>query len=114
MKTLIALAITLFSANSFAADLICGGTEPFWDATVKNGALTFNNPEIGKPVALKILSTADAAGYAAGNISVISTKYSRLTIVAGKCNDGMSPTRYSHHAVLEVNGMLLGGCCQIK
>jgi len=35
------ITLMILSIPAFAANLECGGTEPFWDATVKNGLVTY-------------------------------------------------------------------------
>lgn len=113
-KLFVLFALTTFSLTSFAGDMKCGGTEPFWDASVSKGILKFNEPTLSAPVSLKVLSVTDAAGYTPGNIQIVKTKFSRLSIVMGQCNDGMSDQVYSHHAIFEKDGVVFGGCCNVK
>lgn len=113
-KLLLVLTLSVFSLSSFAADINCGGTEPFWSASVKNGILKYNDPTVDKAVSLKVIEVKDAAGYTPGNIQVIKTKFTRLSLVLGQCNDGMSDEVYSHHAIYEKDGVVFGGCCNVK
>jgi uncharacterized membrane protein len=113
-KLFFVTVLALSSMSSFAAKVKCSGTEPFWNASVSNGTMKYLDPSLEKAVSLKVLSTTDAIGYATNNITVIKTKYTRLTTVAGQCNDGMSDKIYSHHAVLEKDGVVLGGCCNLQ
>ena len=62
---------------------------------------------------LAILSTREAAGMPAGYATVTKTRYASLTTVKGECSDGMSDEVYSHHAVFDVNGVVLYGCCNM-
>ena len=113
-KLLVCLAVSMISLSTFAASINCGGTEPFWNASVKKDVLTFSSPELVKSITLKVLSTQQAAGYSNNNIMVIKTKYTRLSVIAGECSDGMSENSFSHHAIFEKNGVVFGGCCNLK
>lgn len=115
MKTVFTvLTLAMFSLPTFAAEIKCIGTEPFWSATVKNGILKYNDPIQEKPVSLKVLSIKNAEGFSPNNIQVIKTKFTRLSLVRGECSDGMSDNIYSHHAIYEKDDVVLGGCCNIK
>lgn len=113
-KLFFILTVSMFTLSAFASDINCGGTEPFWSVSVKNGILKYQDPSSLKALSLKVVSTQDAAGYTPGNIQVIKTKFTRLSLVAGQCNDGMSDEVYSHHAIYEKDGVVLGGCCNVK
>jgi uncharacterized membrane protein len=107
----------VFALMSFGAQanvtLSCAGTEPFWDAAINGKFLWVNKPEYKEAMALKMLNRTEARGYAPGYVFVVKTRYSRLTVINGTCNDGMSDHEYSHHAVLEHNGEVLAGCCDM-
>jgi uncharacterized membrane protein len=107
------LAILSVSQAAFAVDMKCGGTEPFWGASVAGNTLTFTAPNQPKPIKLKILSTRQAAGMSENTVLVAKTKYSTLTLVAGPCSDGMSDETYTHHAVYDINGTVMYGCCNL-
>lgn len=113
-KVFLALTAMVLSIPAFAINLDCSGTEPFWNASVKNNIMTVSDPTLDTSAKLRVLSVNQAAGFTANNIMVVKTKYSRLTVVAGDCNDGMSEETYSHHAVLERDGIVFGGCCNLK
>ena len=50
---------------------------------------------------------------APGFATVTKTKYATLTTVMGECSDGMSDEVYSHHAVFDIGGAVLAGCCDM-
>ncbi len=117
MKKIIMFALAALSVSqaAFAIDMQCAGTEPFWGVSVSGTTLTYSSPEMENAAKLKIKSTRQAAGMAGNVAAVIKTKYSTLTIVAGAdCSDGMSEDTYTHHAVYDVNGTVLYGCCNLK
>lgn len=115
MKTFFAvLTMTMLSLPSFAAEINCIGTEPFWSVAVKNGILKYNDPIQEKAVGLKVLSIKNAEGFSPKNIQVIKTKFTRLSLVRGECSDGMSDDIYSHHAIYEKEDVVLGGCCNVR
>jgi uncharacterized membrane protein len=115
MKTLFAVVfLSLFSVSSFASTIECAGTEPFWSLSVKGKFVWFNSPELTQPMALKILNRNEAFGYAPGHTFIIKTRYSRMTVIGGTCNDGMSDEEYTHNVAFEHDGKLLGGCCTIR
>ena len=114
MKSLFTvLVLGLLSVPSFAANIECAGTEPFWSISVKGKFVWFNSPELKEPMALKILNRTEAFGYAPGHTFLIKTRYSRMTVIGGTCNDGMSDEDYTHNVAFEHDGKLLGGCCTI-
>jgi uncharacterized membrane protein len=113
-QIILIISLIILSSPVFAANLECGGTEPFWGATVKGGLVTYLDPNLDKAIKLKVTSINQAAGYSLNNIMVIKTKFTRLTVVEGKCSDGMSDETYSHNAVFEKDGIVLGGCCNLK
>jgi hypothetical protein len=67
----------------------------------------------GEPMALKILNRNEAFGYAPGHTFIIKTRYSRMTVIGGTCNDGMSDEEYTYNVAFEHDGKLFGGCCTI-
>lgn len=113
-KAILAITTFMLTIPAFAANLNCSGTEPFWNATIDNKLMTVSDASLDNPVKLKILSVNQAAGFTDNNIMVIKTKFSRMTVVAGNCSDGMSEETYTHHAVLERDGIIFGGCCNLK
>lgn len=112
-KIILALLVSMISLSSFAVEISCNGTEPFWNASVKKGIITYLSPELEKTVSLKVTSTQQAAGFTENNSMVIKTKYTTLSLISGECSDGMSDETYSHHALYDYNGVLLGGCCNV-
>lgn len=106
-----------FSAPLFAANMNCVGTEPFWGVKVTGSTLTYSNPENPDGFPYPIASVREAQGYTSGTATVIKTgcskwKTTTLTMVRGECSDGMSDTVYTHHAVYDVDGIVLYGCCK--
>lgn len=122
MKSLkIALSVlTLFIGSEvFAADFSCNGTEPFWGIKVQGETLTYSTPENQDGREMKIRSIRDAAGVPEWTATVVKTgcalkRRSTLTLLRGKCSDGMSDKVYSHHAIYDVDGGVLYGCCDLK
>jgi len=114
MKSLVLVALSsLFAMSSFAADMNCNGTEPFWHISVQGKTLTYTTPSDVPTMKLKIVSIRDAAGMTPGFATVMKTKYATLTTVMGECSDGMSDVVYSHHAVFDIGGTVLAGCCNM-
>lgn len=113
-KLIFAMAVTMISFSSLAVEINCNGTEPFWNASVKDGKISYLSPELEKKVTLKVTSTQQAAGFSENNSMVIKSKYTTLSMIAGECSDGMSDETYSHHALYDYKGVLFGGCCNVK
>lgn len=115
MKTWIAALALLSAATAFATEMKCGGTEPFWAVTVKNGKMTFSSPESPQDAVSAVVSTREAAGMIAGTATVVKTKNSTLTVVRGAdCSDGMSEETYTHHAIYDADGTVFSGCCKVQ
>jgi uncharacterized membrane protein len=112
---LFASLVSVFSmSSSFAATLNCGGTEPFWGLKVTDKIMTFSSPELEKPIALKVISRKEAAGFTAGFAFVVKSKFANLSVITGECSDGMSDEVHSHHAIFENGGTVFAGCCDLE
>ncbi|MBC7427920.1 MAG: hypothetical protein H7336_04855 [Bacteriovorax sp.] len=99
-----------------ASDFSCGGTEPFWDLTIKGSTVTYNAFLADESIKVeKIISRTQAAGTQEDTAVVIKSETLTSTILAGECNDGMSDNIYSHRIVLTSGDSVLTGCCnQVK
>lgn len=112
MKSLLtALAFTFVTSSAFASTLNCNGTEPFWSAEITDSLIRFSSP--GTNESLKITSRTTAAGFTEEGAFVVKTKYTSSAISMGSCSDGMSEHEYTHTIVMEKNGQVLAGCCDI-
>lgn len=110
---LVALVLTAFSLPALAGKISCGGTEPFWGLSVEGEYMRYSDPVMETTMSLKIVSRLQPVGYSEGYIQVIKSKFTSLTMVHGECNDGMSDEIYTHHAVFDNNGVIMGGCCNV-
>ena len=114
MKALMSVVfLSLFAFAALASEINCSGTEPFWSLTVTGDKMVYSSPIEEDNATFKVVSALQAAGFAPGYITVIKSKYTSLTLVAGQCNDGMSDETYTHHAVFDKSGVILGGCCNV-
>jgi uncharacterized membrane protein len=73
--------------------------------------LMYSDP-VSRTRPLKIERTIQAAGFAEGFAFVTKTKTTTLTVISGECNDGMSDEVYPYHAVYDMAGTVLAGCCR--
>ncbi len=104
MKTLI-LAATLTAAllafaqtaNAEIKGYSCLGTEPFFSVTVSGQNLTYEAP--GEEFKAKVSKRKDAMGVSEGYVSVYQNQKLNIsvTVLEGKCTDGMSDNEYSKH-----------------
>ncbi len=115
MKIVIAV-VTLLAAVSLQAKVMsCGGTEPFWDATINldNGKVTIADPFNEKGATIKTVITS-AVGTSGDYAFVAKGKYTSLVVMNNStCTDGMSDETYTHSV------MMIGyksqpwfGCCK--
>ena len=110
----LALALTLASLSTHAATYNCVGTEPFWNLKVTDKTMTYSNPALESTMTLKVTSVADAVGFTPGFARIIRSKYTRLTLISGACNDGMSDDTFTHHAMFESAEGIFAGCCNAQ
>lgn len=112
MKNLIvALSLSLMSTASFASTVSCFGTEPFWSVSTTKKELMYSDP-VSRTRPLPITSVTQAAGFTEGFAFIVKTESTRLTVIRGECNDGMSDNVYDYHAVYEMGDTMLAGCCK--
>ncbi|MBC7713267.1 MAG: hypothetical protein H7177_08005 [Rhizobacter sp.] len=117
MKKLIILLSLAMSVSAMAAsDFSCGGTEPFWDLTIKGDTVTYNAVMSDDSIKTEqVTSRVNAAGTQEDYAVIVKTETTSSTILAGECSDGMSDTVYSHNIILTTGDQVLVGCCnQIK
>lgn len=96
---LLALPLLVACTTPAAGPYRALGTEPFWAATVADGALILETPD-APPRRFAVASTPQ--GWAGEGV--------RLDIRPGPCSDGMSDTRYADKAVLLVGEHRFEGC----
>jgi uncharacterized membrane protein len=121
MKNLLALAILLpltsFALASEVPVLSCMGTEPFWDiSTDANGSLAFDSPQTEENKLYPQTTLKNAAGTGEDFAFQVDARDEagsslKLNVVKTECNNGMSDTIYSYTALVDVDGVLLFGCC---
>ncbi len=115
MKFLASLVILLNISNINANEFSCFGTEPFWSASIKGNQVTLNMLGTDEVRATKIESVKNANGTGHNFAFVIETdKNMSLNIIQGQCSDGMSDNVYSHQILLNDNGNVFFGCCNLK
>lgn len=112
MKKLIVLLAMATSFSAMAADLSCGGTEPFWDLEIKGNTVIYNSFfEDDSTTREAIISKTDGAGLAPDFAYVVKTANATATIITGECSDGMSDTVYEKHIMYTTATSVLYGCC---
>lgn len=128
MKRLAATAATLASASLLAACGTAGenrqtpafdgiarsetvrvlGTEPFWNAVIANGELTYSTPEEPGGRSTRVTQFAGNSGLAfSGTLAAQSLD---LVITEGSCSDGMSDRTYPFTATLKLGDEQREGC----
>lgn len=93
---------------------VCGGTEPFWDLTRKDGNITFesfsyDSPPVTESLLWETTSIGNRHRYAfrtPNMIGFISREY---------CHDGMSDRAFGLeiNLILDEEGYHMNGCCSI-
>lgn len=114
MKKLIVLLSLAMSVSAMAAsDYSCGGTEPFWDLTIKGNAVTYNEFMADETTKTEeILTRKTAHGLVEDFAFEVKTSSMTASVVKdATCSDGMSEQTYSHAILLNVDGAVLYGCC---
>lgn len=119
MKILFPLVLSIFLSNAVSASSIptlsCAGTEPFWDLSINTlGNITYRDPLIEKKYSDASIKNAEGSpeGYAF-KIEAGDTENGTLllNVIKTKCNDGMSDTIYTYTTLVDINGIILIGCC---
>lgn len=92
------------------------GTEPFWNARVAGGQLTYTTPEDtmdgGDPAGLTIaVERIDRAG-AVELRGALKGQQLRITITPGQCSDGMSDNTYPWKAERTLGTDVQRGCAE--
>jgi len=117
VKFLIQVLILLSGFSLHAKSMSCGGTEPFWNASINldNGEVVIDSPGQGglEKYMTKIRPTAGAPlEYA----FVAQNYYVGLSVMSNPtCSDGMSDETYTHSVI--VTGYFeqpLAGCCNFE
>ena len=93
---------------------VCGGTEPFWDLTRRDGNITFESfsgdmPPVTEPLIREGTAMGNRHRYAfrtSNMIGIISREY---------CHDGMSDRAFGLeiNLILDEEGYHMNGCCSI-
>lgn len=115
-KFFVLVALGFASASTFAAESIsCVGTEPFWNIDTVKGTLVFSDPDHPDGVSYKISEIRQSEGLPADAAFIVMTGSTRLTAIrAANCSDGASDHTYTHHAIYEIEGRTLYGCCNVE
>lgn len=111
MKTIkIILLTSLFSANAFALE--CGGTEPFWGATVSKSSVDIRS--LGEPEnqSIAVTSVEAASGYTSEFLQIYKNDNGPVAVVtSNKCNDSMSDYIYPKEIIIFTGSETFYGCC---
>ena len=88
------------------------GTEPFWSVEVLPGQLRYMSPE--QPGGITFAATVARSGGATRYAGAMAGAKVSLTIVLGKCSDGMSDRVYAYTAALTIDGLVMHGCARLN
>jgi uncharacterized membrane protein len=115
MKTLFLTAALLVLTQTAHAEIKgygCVGTEPFFTVEVRGQNLRYSAP--ADEFKAQVSKRKDAMGMSEGYVSVYQNKKLNIsvTVLEGKCTDGMSDTEYSKHLVFVKGESVLYGCCE--
>lgn len=97
--------------------MACGGTEPFWGVTVRDGKAEFTSPETepgSVTYAAEAWTIASARLYerATRLTAAEGTGFLAVQMVDSYCSDGMSESSYPYDGLLMTPaGTLYEGCC---
>jgi uncharacterized membrane protein len=117
MKTLcfLLLALTTSIVRAESPTFHCVGTEPFWSINVaeRAGWLRFSSPT--ERMSLRILNRRVAQGSSRYGAFMLETRWTTLTVIPARCNDGMSDSVYTHAAMFDMGGRRIHyGCCDVS
>jgi uncharacterized membrane protein len=117
VKLLIFIVLTFSAISSHANTFNCGGTEPFWDATINidTGLVKIKDPT--NLNGIKIQTTIIPALGTTPYFAFIAKGKDVLLAVVGNetCSDGMSETKYTHSIMMiGYNKEPFTGCCKQK
>jgi uncharacterized membrane protein len=116
MKALIALATIGLLGMNVQADVkgyTCLGTEPFYGLKISGTNLELDF--VGEPLkAYSVIGPKTPQGLQEGYVSVYKSRAmdAVISIVNGKCTDGMSDNEYGYHLVYTEGDRVLYGCCE--
>ena len=106
----------LLSGTDLPANMNCGGTEPFWDVQISNGAVA----EFGIMGGVKVVENISYAGKSSNHImkQSIQTDSWSAFLEKRQCSDGMSDRQMGIAIELLATGenaqfRHLSGCCRI-
>jgi uncharacterized membrane protein len=107
--------ITEDSGVFFGEDLQCLGTEPFWNVTIQNDKLIFNNPVNEKQVFTITKMSQSQNTTNRWFIEAENTNKVKLQVflIESSCSDGMSDNNYKYELLLHRSqtGQTINGCC---
>lgn len=83
------LFVVLITTSSFAGELKCFGTEPFWNIKVLEDKIIVDDFSTDEPFESKIISRNNQDA-----LQVIQAEGRTLNIRKALCNDGMSDNEY--------------------
>lgn len=84
------------------------GTEPFWNARIKDGTATWTTPD--KPEGTAFAVSRFAGNNGLGFTGTLAGEPFTATLTPGECSDGMSDRRYPYVATIALGGETLSGC----
>lgn len=84
------------------------GTEPFWNAVITDGELTYSTPEELEGQSTHITKFAGNSGLAFHG--TLDAQPLDLVITRGACSDGMSDRSYPFTATMQLGEEQLEGC----
>lgn len=106
---LLALAVILFSPNTFALE--CYGTQPNWNATL-SGTEAVIEDHNNKTTVVKLTDVSGAAGYSPEYLRIYSANTGAVAIAnrTDRCTDGETKRLYPYEVIF-VGKKKLYGCC---
>lgn len=84
------------------------GTEPFWNAEVRDGLITYRTPE--QPGGDQATVTRFAGRGGTSFSGTLAGREFTLAIGPGPCSDGMSDRHYPYNALLKIGDEVRKGC----
>ncbi|WP_395328622.1 hypothetical protein WBP06_13450 [Novosphingobium sp. BL-8H] len=84
------------------------GTEPYWNAEVRDGLITYRTPE--RPAGDQATVTRFAGRGGVSFSGTLGGHEFTLAIGPGPCSDGMSDRHYPYNALLKIGGEVRKGC----
>lgn len=110
MKMLMIILVLIMSNPSFAEEIRCHGTEPFWGATIKKEKLVFRG--IPNTKVTPITGVSGASGYNASFLQLFSNESGPVAVVIARtCSDSMSDFDFPQQVVIFDGENTYYGCC---